>query len=174
MNDASRNTPTKRDRPGRRRWLIALAAVAALIALLVALWDWNWFRGPVERAVQARTGREFHLGHLDVDLGRVTTIRGDDMTLANASWSKTARMASIGRGEIDVRLFPLLAGRVQVPEIRLDRPDLLLETGDRTHPGNWVFDTPGGDGKLPTLGRLRVHAGRMKFIDAAGRTDVEF
>ena len=173
MNDASRNTPTKRDRPGRRRWLIALAAVAALIALLVALWDWNWFRGPVERAVQARTGREFHLGYLDVDLGRVTTIRGDDMTLANASWSKTARMASIGRGEIDVRLFPLLAGRVQVPEIRLDRPDLLLETGDRTHPGNWVFDTPGGDGKLPTLGRLRVHAGRMKFIDAAGRTDVE-
>jgi len=173
MNDASGNPTSMRHRTRRQRWLIGLGVAAVLLALLVALWDWNWFRGPVERAVQARTGREFHLGHLDVDLGRVTTIRGDDMTLANASWSRTPRMASIGRGEVDIRLFPLLAGRVQIPEIRLERPDLLLETGNKAHPGNWVFDTAGGDGKLPTLGRLRVHEGRMKFIDAAGKTDVE-
>jgi len=157
----------------RRRWLIVLGVIAVLIALLVALWDWNWFRGPVERAVSARTGREFQLGHLDVDLGRVTTIRGEDITLANADWSKQRRMASIGRAEIDVRFWPLLIGRVRIPEIRLDRPDLLLEAGNKQHPGNWVFDSSGGDGTLPALGRLRVADGRMKFVDAAGKTDVD-
>jgi len=144
-----------------------------VLVLLVIFWDWNWFKRPVERAVQARTGREFHIGNLDVDLGRTTTIRGDRLTLANADWSKQVSMAHIGRAEIDIRLLPLLAGNVRIPEIRLDQPDLLLETGDKGHAGNWVFKDGGGDGKLPTLGRLRVHEGRMKFVDAAGKTDVD-
>ncbi|HYG06588.1 MAG TPA: AsmA family protein [Stenotrophomonas sp.] len=165
--------PTRRLSPRRRRWLVVLGVIAALIVLLIVLWDWNWFRGPVENAVQARTGREFHLGHLDVDLGRVTTIRGDDITLANADWSKQRRMATIERAEIDVRFWPLLIGRVRIPEIRLDRPDLLLEAGNKEHPGNWVFDGGGGDGTLPTLGRLRVREGQLKYVDAAGKTDID-
>ncbi|KRG46596.1 hypothetical protein ARC20_00235 [Stenotrophomonas panacihumi] len=174
MNDASAApaAPKRHFTPRRQRWLAALGVVVALILLLIALWDWNWFRGPVERAVEARTGREFHLGHLDVDLGRVTTIRGDDITLANADWSKTPRMAAMDRAEIDVRFWPLLVGKVQIPEIRLSKPDLLLETGTQDHPGNWVFKESGGDGTLPALGRLRITDGQLKFVDAAGKTDI--
>lgn len=175
MNDASAApaSPKRRFTPRRQRWLAILGVVVALILLLIALWDWNWFRGPVERAVEARTGREFHLGHLDVDLGRVTTIRGDDITLANADWSKTPRMAAMDRAEIDVRFWPLLVGKVQIPEIRLAKPDLLLETGTKEHPGNWVFKESGGDGTLPALGRLRITDGQLKFVDAAGKTDID-
>jgi uncharacterized protein involved in outer membrane biogenesis len=175
MNDASVAPagPKRRFTPRRQRWLAALGVVVALILLLIALWDWNWFRGPVERAVEARTGREFHLGHLDVDLGRVTTVRGDDITLANADWSKTPRMAAMDRAEIDVRFWPLLVGRVQIPEIRLSRPDLLLEAGTNAHPGNWVFKESSGDGTLPKLGRLRVTDGQLKFVDTAGKTDID-
>lgn len=175
MNDASAAPvpPKSRFTPRRQRWLAAFGVVVALILLLIALWDWNWFRGPVERAVEARTGREFHLGHLDVDLGRVTTIRGDDMTLANADWSKTPRMAAMDRAEIDVRFWPLLVGRVEIPEIRLSKPDLLLEAGTKEHPGNWIFKQSSGDGTLPTLGRLRIQQGQLKFVDAAGKTDID-
>ncbi len=175
MNDASAAPvpPKSRFTPRRQRWLAAFGVVVALILLLIALWDWNWFRGPVERAVGARTGREFHLGHLDVDLGRVTTIRGDDMTLANADWSKTPRMAAMDRAEIDVRFWPLLVGRVEIPEIRLSKPDLLLEAGTKEHPGNWIFKQSSGDGTLPTLGRLRIQQGQLKFVDAAGKTDID-
>ncbi len=175
MNDASAAPvpPESRFTPRRQRWLAAFGVVVALILLLIALWDWNWFRGPVERAVEARTGREFHLGHLDVDLGRVTTIRGDDMTLANADWSKTPRMAAMDRAEIDVRFWPLLVGRVEIPEIRLSKPDLLLEAGTKEHPGNWIFKQSSGDGTLPTLGRLRIQQGQLKFVDAAGKTDID-
>ncbi|MDG2525447.1 AsmA family protein [Stenotrophomonas sp. HITSZ_GD] len=175
MNDAAPApaAPRRRLTPRHQRWLAALGVIVALILLLIALWDWNWFRGPVERAVEARTGREFHLGHLDVDLGRVTTVRGDDITLANADWSKDPRMAAMDRAEIDVRFWPLLLGRVQIPEIRLDKPDLLLEAGNKDHPGNWVFKESSGDGTLPALGRLRVTDGQLKFVDAAGKTDID-
>ncbi|MFI8719193.1 AsmA family protein [Stenotrophomonas sp. NPDC077464] len=162
-------------RPGKRgqRWLAVLVFLVALILLVIALWDWNWFKGPVERAVQAKTGRVFHIGgNLDVDLGRTLTIRADGLTFANAEWSRTPRMASADRAEIDLRAWPLLRGQVRIPEIRLTRPDLLLETAPgKGQPGNWDFLGP-SDGDPPVLQRLLVDDGRLKFLDAAGKTDI--
>ena len=145
----------------------------AALLVLIALWDWNWFKGPVERAVQARTGRAFHInGNLDLDLGRVTTIRGDGLSFANAEWAKKPQMATADRAEIDLRVWPLLRGQVRIPEIRLTRPDLLLETGPgKDQPGNWDFLGP-SDGDPPVLQRLLVDDGRLQFLDAAGRTDI--
>ncbi len=162
-------------RPGKRgqRWLAVLVFLFALVLLVIALWDWNWFKGPVERAVQAKTGREFHIGgNLDVDLGRTLTVRGDGLTFANAQWSKTPRMASADRAEIDLRAWPLLRGQIRIPEIRLTRPDLLLETAPgKDQPGNWDFLGP-SDGDPPVLQRLLIDDGRLQFLDAAGRTDI--
>ena len=147
--------------------------LVALVLLVIALWDWNWFKGPVERAVQAKTGREFHInGNLDVDLGRVVTVRGDGLTFANAEWSKQPQMASADRAEIDVRFWPLLRGKVLIPEIRMTRPDLLLETAPRKdQPGNWDFLGP-SDGEPPVLQGLLIDDGRLQFLDAAGKTDI--
>ena len=162
-------------RPGKRgqRWLAVLVFLFALVLLVIALWDWNWLKGPVERAVQAKTGREFHIGgNLDVDLGRTLTVRGDGLTFANAQWSKTPRMASADRAEIDLRAWPLLRGQIRIPEIRLTRPDLLLETAPgKDQPGNWDFLGP-SDGDPPVLQRLLIDDGRLQFLDAAGRTDI--
>ncbi|MBZ3919163.1 hypothetical protein Xtri_07830 [Xanthomonas campestris pv. trichodesmae] len=156
-----------------RRWWIGLGIVAALVAIFVLLFDWNWLRGPVERAVSAKTGREFHLGHLDVDLGRITTVRGERLSLGNASWSKRGAMAELNAAEIDVEFWPLLRGKLRLPEIRLEHPTLLLEAGNDSHPGNWVFDQSDGDGSMPRLGRLLVTNGRLQYIDDASRSDVD-
>ena len=180
LTDPAPSTPSSRSRwrmrrPGKRgqRWLAVLVFLVALILLVIALWDWNWFKGPVERAVQAKTGREFHIdGNLDVDLGRTLTVRADRLTFANAEWSKTPRMASADRAEIDLRAWPLLRGQIRIPEIRLTRPDLLLETAPgKDQPGNWDFLGP-SDGDPPVLQRLLVDDGRLKFLDAAGKTDI--
>ncbi|KAG0769178.1 hypothetical protein G6F22_017402 [Rhizopus arrhizus] len=82
-------------------------------------------------------------------------------------------MASADRVEIDVRVWPLLRGSVQLPEVRLTRPDVLLQTAPRKgEPGNWEFlgDSAGGPG--PQLKRLRIDDGRLQFLDALGRTDI--
>ncbi|QBG91440.1 AsmA family protein [Xanthomonas oryzae] len=159
--------------PRRRRWWIGLGIFAVLPAVFVLLFDWNWLRGPVERAVSAKTGREFHLGHLDVDLGRITTVRGERLSLGNASWSKRGAMAELNAAEIDVELWPLLRGKLRLPEIRLEHPTLLLEAGNDSHPGNWVFDQSHSDSSMPRLGRLLVNNGRLQYIDDANRSDVD-
>ena len=33
--------------PRRHPWLTALALFALALAALIALWDWNWFKGPI-------------------------------------------------------------------------------------------------------------------------------
>jgi len=151
-----------------------LVFLLAAILLLIALWDWNWFKGPVERVVQAKTGRALQIGNLDVDLGRVTTIRADSITFANADWAKQPKMASADRVEIDVRVWPLLRGSVQLPEIRLTRPDALLQTAPKAdQAGNWDFMGESSGGEPLQLRRLHIDDGRLQFLDERGRTNIQ-
>ncbi len=153
-------------------WRTLLAVLVIAIVVLILLWDWNWFKGPIERQVKARTGREFHIdGNLDVDLGRVTVIRADGLRFANAAWSKTPQMASLQRLEMHVEALPLVfRQQVLIPEMRLSKPNLLLETGAKD--GNWVFGEP-STGKSPTIRQLWVDDGRLRFLDAKKKTDID-
>lgn len=157
-----------------QRWLAVAGLLLAALVVLLLLWDWNWFKGPLERMVQARTGRALHIGHLDVELGGTSTLRADRVGFANAPWAQQADMARADRVEIDLRLWPLLRGDLQLPEVRLVRPDVLLQTAPRPgEPGNWDFlGGDGGNRPLP-LKRLRVDDGTLRFVDTAGRTDIQ-
>ncbi len=161
--------------PSRRHILLAiLGAFAIAIVVLVLLWDWNWFKGPVERVVQAKTGREFEIaGNLDVDLGRVTTITADGLRLGNARWSKHGDMATTERLTLQVEAWPLLRGRVRLPELRLSKPDVRLETDPGGGPGNWNLGFGDDGGEPLQLRRLWIDDGRLRFDDAASRTAID-
>jgi uncharacterized protein involved in outer membrane biogenesis len=166
-------TPTDRARArvANHPWLVALALLLLAIIVLIALWDWNWFKGPVERQVTARTGRSFDIaGNLDVDLGRVTTIRADKLAFGNAAWSKQPTMASVDRLQFAIEIWPLFHRQVRVPEIHLDRPRLLLEKGPKGI-GNWVFGSPGQT--KAQFGRLWIDDGRLRYADTAAKTDID-
>ena len=61
-------------RPSRTTRFV-LGALGMALLLLLVFFDWNWFKGPLERAVSSATGREFRIdGDLDVDLGRTITV----------------------------------------------------------------------------------------------------
>ena len=157
---------------------VRITAVALLVAivLLVLLWDWNWFKGPVERVVEARTGRTLVIGgDLDVDLGRTTTVRADALRFANADWSDSQTMASADRLEIQFEVFPLLFRQeVRLPEIRLVKPILRLETNPDGGAANWdIAFGDGGDGPPPQIRRLWVEEGRLRFLDVPGQTDID-
>lgn len=163
------------DRVRAHPWWTALAVLALAVIVLIALWDWNWFKGPVERVVQAQTGRSFAIGgDLDVDLGRVTTIRADALDFGNADWSEERSMAATDRLELRIEVLPLLFRReTRIPEIRLTRPRLRLETGPDGQ-GNWNFlDDDEPSGKPMQLRSLWVDDGRLVFLDPAGKTDID-
>lgn len=154
-------------------WRTVAVVVALGLLVLVLLWDWNWFKGPVERIVSARTGRTFDIGgDLDVDLGRTSVIRADRVALGNVDWSDSPEMATTDRLELHVRVLPLLVGRIHLAELRLRKPDILLEAGEDG--GNWRFDgMDGGEGDGPRIDLLHVDSGRLRYIDVAERTDVD-
>lgn len=177
--DASADKPAPSSTPARdhwqriRRhpWLIVLALMLLGIVVLILLWDWNWLKGPVERQVEARTGRDFEIGgDLDVDLGWVPTIRADDLRFGNAEWSKQPTMAEARRLEFSIALKPLFKGDVRIPTLRLTAPRLHLETGPKGG-GNWQFGEP-GDSDIQ-FRRVWIDAGKLSFLDAANDTDIK-
>jgi len=158
----------------RHPWWTALALLVLAIVMLILLWDWNWFRGPIERRVQAETGRVFDIGgDLDVDLGWVPTISAERLTFGNASWSKTATMASADRVEFDLELKPLIFEReLRIPVVRLAKPELLLERGPQ-NAGNWQFGDDEEGGLDPQFRAVWIDDGNLKYLDAARKTDID-
>ncbi|MEL1263598.1 AsmA family protein [Pseudoxanthomonas putridarboris] len=159
-------------RPLSRTSTIVLGVVAALVVVLLLLFEWNWLRRPIERVVQWQTGRSFHIGgDLDVDLGRVTTIRADALTFGNAAWSKVPTMASADRAELSVEVLSLVLRReTRIPAIRLQKPRLRLEMGpDGT--GNWVFGEP-GESRI-RYRALWIEDGRLSYLDPGSKTGIE-
>jgi uncharacterized protein involved in outer membrane biogenesis len=156
----------------RHPWLAGFALLVVAFAILIALWDWNWFKGPIERQVEARTGRSFDIGgDLDVDLGRITTIRVDALSFGNAPWSKVPTMASAEHLEFGIEAWPLLLRHeVLIPDIHLGKPHLRLEKGPKGI-GNWVFGEKGN--MQPQFRRLWIDDGQLRFIDSAMKTDID-
>ncbi len=66
--------------------LLGLLAVSAVV---VTLFDWNWFRHPVEQYLIDRSHREVRIGDLHVDLGFSLgpTVRVRDVYIENAPWA---------------------------------------------------------------------------------------
>jgi uncharacterized protein involved in outer membrane biogenesis len=160
-------------RPLSRTGAIILGVLAAVIVVVAILFEWNWLRRPIEWVVERQTGREFHIaGDLDVDLGRVTTVRADALTFGNAPWSKVPTMAAADRAELSVEVFPLVFKReTRIPRIHLTRPQLRLETGPEGA-GNWVFGDTGGESRM-TFRDLWIADGRLLFLDPKTKTDVD-
>lgn len=158
------------------RWAWVVAAVLLLFVILVAVWDWNWFKGPIERRVSAATGRELSIdGDLDVDLGLRPRITARDIHFSNAPWSDTPEMASLRGVDMRIALLPLLRGKVELPYVALDTPRLLLEQNEKQQ-SNWVFgeahEPAGKSASIPFVGHLIVKDGELRVHEPLMQTDV--
>lgn len=168
------DTPARRVARSMRNHPWRSVGTLALLAILVviALWDWNWLRGPIERQVQARTGREFDIGgDLDIDLGRTTRVRADALRFGDADWSRRRDMAVADHLQFDIEVWPLLRGEIRIPDLRLQRPRLHLEN-DAKRGGNWVFGSTGGEG--PKFDKVWIDDGELSFLDPVSRSDMRF
>ncbi len=60
------------------------ARLRSRLLLFVAIFDWNWFRGPLERYLSESSGRPVTIGHLDVELALPPRIIISDIAIGNA------------------------------------------------------------------------------------------
>src|SRR4051812_32811312 len=71
------------------RTMKIMTACVLLMVLLVAVFDWNWLRRPLERYLIDRSGREVRIGALHIDFGfsLTPTVRLRDLHVQNAPWA---------------------------------------------------------------------------------------
>lgn len=168
------NKPPRLRKPSRKTlaWVGGvLAVLALLIAILIAVWDWNWFRGPLASMASARMHREVTItGNLNVNLWSWqpgATV--DGIHVANPKWASKDGLADIDRIAVRVRLMPLLSGRVDLPLLRFDRPDVRLL---RDAQGRMTWDFSDGTKKdqplrLPPIRNFVINDGKLTYQDAS-------
>src|SRR5262245_11551462 len=138
--------PGKRRRHGVRVWhllVTGLGFVALLVGIAVALPNWNFVRGPLAGFLSVALKRTVFIdGDLKIGFSWPPTVELNGLTITNASWSTRPAMAQIGQLRLRVDLPPLLRGRIVLPEVRLARASVVLETNqDGKH--NWEFNEAG-------------------------------
>ena len=157
-------------------WAKVLVSVAVLLlglVLLAVFFPWDWLRGPLNRYVSDRTGRHFEITRrLDVKLGLTTRVRADGVQFANPDWAKDPQLVQAEAAEVDIKLLPLLRGRIELPLVTLRKPQLGLQMepdGRRS----WALGRDSSDqSNIPEIGALVVDEGALNFISSAHGADI--
>ena len=144
---------------------MVVAVIAAALVALIAVFDWNWFREPLNAYITRKTHREFTSSDLHVRLGMNPTIRLQNVVFANAPWAGPAPMAKFGVLEFSVSLRDLFDGKVLVPRVALTDSDLRFE---RLPDGrkNWTISDPSDTSPSRLrISSLAVTRGNLQYVD---------
>ena len=161
----------------RRAWTIAAASFAALLVLLTLLvifFPWDVLREPVNRYVSGKTGRDFAITrHLDVDLGRETTITMDGVRFANPPWARDSQLVEADKIELGIAFWPLLRGRIEIPRLHLYNPRVALQQ-EADGRRSWALGEDTSDeSNLPKIGTVRVDGGLVRYLAPANGADID-
>jgi len=157
-----------------RRSLAGLAALFVVLVLVVVFFPWDVLRGPINRHVSDQLGRRFEITrHLAVHLGRAVTVRAEGVEVANPEWASEPYLLKATAAEFDIKLWPLLFGKVELPRIALTEPHIGLQIepdGRRT----WALSRDTSDEHaVPVIGSLLVDQGTLKYRAAAQGANIE-
>ncbi len=140
---------SKRSASGRGwvRWVVGVVGlvVVLLVAIVVLgpmLVPAATIRDQVASLVHDATGRDLKInGDLSVSTFPTLAVTAKNVTFANAPWAGEKPMMSLDKLDIQLRLLPLLGGRVEVASFILEKPYIDLQTDKNGH-GNWEFGPP--------------------------------
>jgi uncharacterized protein involved in outer membrane biogenesis len=162
------------------RWILGVIALIVLaIVIFLALFNWDWFRPPLARMLSAQLHRPVRIqGHLKVHLLSWTpsaTVEG--LQIGDPDWvSRSDGLperdeADIGSITIKVKLLPLFIGRVILPLVDIERPNVVL-LRDRAGRATWDFSNgkaPAKPVKAPPIQDFIINDGALKITDQIRR-----
>lgn len=148
------------------RWLAYILAATALVSVVfIIMFDWNWLRQPIERAVTEQTGRTLEInGDLNVRLGwPLTQIQVAEVTFANPAWAKQPLMFAIKQIEADIVVPQLFKRHFVLSAVRLRQPNVYIEES-RDGRKNWLLDRQQRDEKAQIeIKRLVLDNGHLEY-----------
>jgi uncharacterized protein involved in outer membrane biogenesis len=157
------------------KW-VGLAVLVLLTAfVLFVVFGLGTLKGPITKAVSNATGRELIIdGKLKPVWSWVhPRFRAEKVRFANPEWADEDWLFQADAVEASVRILPLLMGRVVLPDVHLERPNIDLEI-DEDGRKNWVMgDQQKEGGSRISLQQLTFDHGRLRFADAGRDIDLE-
>jgi AsmA protein len=125
----------KNGKPGRKPLKIIGISVAVIIGLLIItaivlpfVINPNDFKPRITQLVQDKTGRNLDIqGNIKLSIFPWLGVQIGPMQLSNASGFGNLPFASINEADIHVRFLPLLRGKVEIGNIKLDGASVDLE-----------------------------------------------
>lgn len=125
-----------------------------------------------------RLGRKFSVeGPLHVNWNwRTPRIHAEGVRIANPPGFSPPDMVKIDEVDFTIRIWDLLRGRLELPDLRLRRPQIYLTELDENHK-NWDFPTlsggnaaknavlPSKRSNMPLIDYLRIESGNLVFQD---------
>lgn len=157
--------------------LVGLAVVAVIALLLLV--DVNAYKPRIETAAGDALGMELRInGKASLRLVPSVGIALADVHLRN----RGTELVKLGSLRIGVKLVPLLSKKLQVTELVLEKPDILIEKGKD---GRFNFETPpkaprptpsrAETAALLVVGDSAVRGGHFLYVDrkTGSRTELE-
>lgn len=151
--------------------------LVVLVVAAIAAFGWNWLRAPIERQVEAATGRTLRIdGDLHVGLHwPALTVSVEDVTLSNPDWAANRQMLEAGRVALSLKVPPLVHRRVVFDTIEVADAEAHLER-NRAGQGNWQFKAPEEHSDGPSkveIGRVRIERSRFSYAEQAEETQIQ-
>lgn len=157
---------------------VVIGVVVSAVAIVSTFYDNDDLKHLAAGTASAALGREVAInGAADLDLGWVTRIRVNDLTVANAEWAKAKDpyMAEIGQLDVAIDIWELLKGRILIPKMDIARPRIDLEK-NADGEANWQFAAgaeavargaePEQRQEIPVIRQLNLDDGRLSYRDA--------
>src|ERR1051326_781647 len=161
------------------KWIAGVLATLVVALALFVAFGLDSLRGPITRAVTNATGRE-----LVID-GRIRAVwswlhprfRVERVRFANADWAREDWLFSADAVEAEVRVLPLFAGLVVLPQVRLEGAEVNLER-DEDGRQNWIPDTKTEKDEQKKNSRVRIELltldqGHLSYTDEALDIDLQ-
>ena len=166
------NSPTKSST--LRHWLAGIAIFLTILVLVIFFFPWDSMRGPINRYVSDQLGRRFEITrHLSVRPGFTTTVRAEGVEIANPEWAQDPYLLKATAAEFEIKLLPLIIGKVVLPRISLRQPSIGLQIepdGRRT----WAFSRDTSEkGTAPQIGSFVVDQGSVIYLAKAQGADLD-
>jgi uncharacterized protein involved in outer membrane biogenesis len=162
-------------RRGKTAAVVTAVPVAAAV-LLAIFWNWDWFIPIVDSQASAALGHNVTIKHLHVALGRVTTVRAEQIVVANPpNFPTAAPLADIRQLTVSINLIDyIFHSRTVIPAIDLDHPVIdAVATPKKTTNYSFPATKPAAKpAPSPELGTLTIESGKVHFRDPALKADV--
>lgn len=157
------------------KWTAGVFITPLVLAFVfIAVFGWNWLRGPIERMTAEKTGRVLAIqGDLKVQFAwPLPRIHAERVTFANPLWAREKQMLTADAVAITVDLSQLLRRNLVFPDVRLTRPVVFLEQGTQGRK-SWLLDLHQQDeNSRIQIDRLTLDHGTLGYDDAANKTSI--